>query len=452
MMRAGALAPADLQAACSQQIERLNPRLNAFITIANAPGTAEMQVGHSALASPHALDGIPVGVKDLFDTANLRTTAGSRFYADNVPTTDAAVVAKLKQAGAFVIGKTNTHEIALGVTSVNPHFGPCRNPWDTDRISGGSSGGSAVAVATGMALAAVGTDTGGSIRIPASLCGVVGLKPTYGRVSLRGVLPLSWNLDHAGPLTRNVEDAALLLEVMAGFDPEDPYSVDAPAAEFQTPLQDGIRGWRVALGAGEYVERADDEVRGAVEHAADVLAAAGAEVEAVECSFLHQAALANGVVTQADAAAFHRQRLNEHPDWFGEDVRRRLEAGRDLPAADYILARHTQAGIKRRLADFFETFEILLLPTTPNTAPVIEGDDTVAEARRLTRFTAPFNLAGLPAVSIPCGTDSRGLPIGLQMIAGAWREAGLLRAARAYERVSGWMGWQPPPIGQGATP
>jgi len=451
-MRTGALAPPDLQVACRQQIECLNPRLNAFITIAEVPRTAEIQAEELGLASGNTLAGIPIAVKDLFDTANLRTTAGSRFFQDNIPTTDAAVVAKLKRAGAFIIGKTNTHEIALGVTSVNPHFGPCRNPWDPARISGGSSGGSAVAVASGMALAAVGTDTGGSVRIPASLCGVVGLKPTYGRVSLRGVLPLSWNLDHAGPLTRNVGDAALMLQVMAGFDPDDSYSVDAPVGEYQAQLEDGISGWRVALGVGEYVEQADTEVRRAVERAADVLATAGAEVQAVECSFLHQGALANGLVTQADAAAVHRLRLIEHPDWFGDDVRHRLEAGRDLPAADYILARHTQADIKRRLASFFETFAILLLPTTPNTAPVIEGDDSVAQARRLTRFTAPFNLAGLPAVSIPCGTDGRGLPIGLQMIAGAWHEAGLLRAARAYENVSGWMGWQPPGMGQAGTP
>jgi aspartyl-tRNA(Asn)/glutamyl-tRNA(Gln) amidotransferase subunit A len=446
-IREGALAPAELQAACLQQIERFNPHLNAFITVGQVPGNVGKQPAIPGSASRGALAGIPIAVKDLFDTANLRTTEGSRFFKDHVPTTDAAVVAKLKQAGAFIIGKTNTHEIALGVTSVNPHFGPCHNPWDTARISGGSSGGSAVAVAAGMALAAVGTDTGGSIRIPASLCGVVGLKPTYGRVSLRGVLPLSWNLDHAGPLTRTVEDAALMLQVIAGYDPDDPYSVDAPAEDFLLHLEDGTRGWRVALGIGEYVEQADAEVRRAVEVASEVLARTGAEVSAVDCSFLHQAALANGLMTQADAAVYHRQRLLEQPDWFGDDVRRRLEAGRDLPAADYVLARHTQAEIKRRLARFFESFDILLLPTTPNTAPLIEGDDAVAQARRLTRFTAPFNLAGLPAVSIPCGSDGNGLPIGLQMIAGAWREAALLRAARAYEHASGWMGRRPPHTG-----
>jgi aspartyl-tRNA(Asn)/glutamyl-tRNA(Gln) amidotransferase subunit A len=258
------------------------------------------------------------------------------------------------------------------------------------------------------------------------------------------VLPLSWNLDHVGPLTRTVEDAALMLQVMEGYDPDDPYSVDAPAEDFQVHLEDGIRGWRVAFGIGEYVEQADAEVRQAIERAADVLATAGAEVRSVDISFLHQAALANGLVTQADAAAYHRQRLLEHRDWFGDDVRRRLEAGRDLPAADYVLARHTQAEIKRRLARFFESYEILLLPTTPNAAPLMAGDDAVAQARRLTRFTSPFNLAGLPAVSIPCGTDSKGLPIGLQMIAAAWREAALLRAARAYERASHWMGRRPP--------
>jgi aspartyl-tRNA(Asn)/glutamyl-tRNA(Gln) amidotransferase subunit A len=239
---------------------------------------------------------------------------------------------------------------------------------------------------------------------------------------------------------------------MAGFDPDDSYCVEAPVWDYQAQLEDGISGWRIALGVGEYVEQADAEVRRAVERAAGIFSTAGAEVQAVECSFLHRAALANGLVTQADAAAVHRQRLNEHPDWFGDDVRHRLEAGRDLSAADYILARHTQADIKRRLASFFETFDVLLLPTTPNTAPLIEGDDSVAQARRLTRFTAPFNLAGLPAVSIPCGTDGRGLPVGLQMIAGAWQEAGLLRAARAYESVSGWIGRDPPDMGHWSKP
>ncbi len=294
----GELTPAELQRACLHQIDRLNSRLNAFITVGQlprnddrAPGTAE------PVSTTNALAGIPIAVKDLFDTANVRTTAGSLFFKERVPTTDAAVVSRLKKAGAFIIGKTNTHEIALGVTSANPHFGSCLNPWDESRTPGGSSGGSAVAVATGMALAALGTDTGGSIRIPASLCGVVGLKPTYGRASLRGVFPLSWNLDHAGPLTRSVADAALMLQVIAAYDPNDPGSVDAPVDDFQAHLEEGIAGWRVAVGGGDYVEQADPEVRNALAVGADMMGRLGARVRPMDVSFLHQAAIANGLMT-----------------------------------------------------------------------------------------------------------------------------------------------------------
>ncbi len=391
-----------------------------------------------------SLRGIPIAVKDLFETANLRTTAGSLFFKDYVPSADARVVQKLKAAGAMIVGKTNTHEIALGVTTQNPHFGSCRNPWDESRIPGGSSGGSAVAVATGMALAALGTDTGGSIRIPASLCGVVGLKPTYGRVSVRGVVPLSWNLDHIGPLTSTVQDAALLLGVMAGYDPDDPWSVDRTTEDYRLNLGEGVRGWRVGLGSGEYVNGAEPEIAEAVRRAAKRLEGEGATVEEVDVSFLREAALANGTMTQADGATFHRERLSDHPDWFGEDVRMRLEAGRNTTSTDYSLARCTQAEMKRRLERLFETYDVLLLPTTPITAPPIDGGPAVAEARRLTRFTAPFNLTGVPAISMPCGFSQQGLPIGLQMVGPHWEEARLLRAAYTYEKISDTAGLRPP--------
>jgi len=237
-----------------------------------------------------------------------------------------------------------------------------------------------------------------------------------------------------------------MLQIMAGFDPQDPYSIDAPVEDFQGQLEEGIRGWRIALGVGDYVDGADAGVLQAVKEAAEVLASAGAEVTPVEVSFLRQAALANGLMTQSDGAAYHRQRLAEHPDWFGDDVRRRLESGRDLPAGDYVLARHTQAQIKHRLAGLLEDYNILLLPSTPSTAPPITGGDAVEQARRLTRFTAPFNLAGLPAISIPCGYDEQGLPMGLQMVGGAWKEAVLLRAARAYEQHHSYAERRPPGI------
>ena len=440
LLQGGKLTPPALAEACLAQIERLNPRLNAFITITRT-------LALSAQPSAGSLAGIPIAVKDLFETAGIRTTAGSKFFEDYVPREDAFVLRKLKAAGAVVIGKTNTHEIALGVTTNNPHFGTCRNPWDPEHIPGGSSGGSAVAVATGMALAALGTDTGGSIRIPAALCGVVGLKPTRGRVSLRGVIPLSWNLDHAGPITKTVGDAALMLQVMAGYDPENPGCVDAPVQDYLARLEEGIGGWRIALAAGEYIEDCDAQVLTAVQGAAGLFESAGAIVESVDMDWLRAAAQANGVMTPADAAAFHRERLAAHPDWFGADVRQRLETGRAFTSTEYALARRTQSETRRRFDALFARYDILLLPATPIPAPLIEGNDAVEQARRLTRFTAPFNLAGLPALSIPCGFSDGGLPIGSQLAARAWNEAGLLRAARAYERQVDW-GARRPLLGQ----
>ncbi len=455
-IQAGILLPKALSQACLHQIERLNPELKAFITVCDnvmendEENSAARRSAHGekgASQSPSgALNGIPIAIKDLIETKGIRTTAGSRFFTDYVPADDAVVVKKLKDAGAIILGKTNTHEIALGVTTSNPHFGTCRNPWDLSRIPGGSSGGSAVAVATGMALAALGTDTGGSIRIPASLCGVTGLKPSFGRVSVRGVFPLSWNLDHVGPLTRTVTDAALILQVIAGYDPHDPYSINLPVDDYSIGIENGIKDWRVALGVGEYLAEADPEVLEAVRQAARVFEKSGAAVDNVDVSFLRAAALAIGLMTPADGAAYHQQRLADHPDWFGADVRSRLEAGRSLASADYIGARRTQSETRRRLDEFFERYDLLLLPSTPIAAPLIEGTDAVEQARRLTRFTAPFNLTGLPALSVPCGFTSTGLPIGLQLVSRPWSEAAVLQAGRAYERETNWAARRPPNV------
>src|SRR5919109_1983865 len=280
LIRSQKTSPQDLVAACLRQIERLNPALRAFITVSDvvarsgeaatkqSPSVNKEIASGSALAM--TLGGIPMAVKDLFDTAGIRTTVGSKFFADNIPETDAFVIEKLKQAGAVIMGKTNTHEIALGVTGNNPHYGTARNPWNKTRIPGGSSSGSAIAVATGMALGALGTDTGGSIRIPASLCGVVGFKPTFGRVSLRGVFPLSWNLDHVGPLTRSVRDAALILQIIAVYDPLDPACVKMLTGEYLGHLKDDVKGRKIALGVGEFIETSDSEVLRAVREATRV--------------------------------------------------------------------------------------------------------------------------------------------------------------------------------------
>lgn len=432
-LRAGSMSAAELSEACLQSIERLNPAINAFITIIAEHSPVESSI---SLAAP--LAAIPIAVKDLYQTAGTLTTAGTSFFKQYVPKKDAVVVEKLKAAGAVIPGKTNTHEIALGVTGVNPHYGAVHNPWDTQRIAGGSSSGSAAAVAAGMCLAAMGTDTGGSIRIPASLCGVVGLKATYGRISVRGIFPLSWNLDHAGPLTKSVEDAAILLQVLAGYDPRDPASANMPVGNYISSLHEGVNGWRVAVLTGEYAWDADPEVLDAVRAAAQVFEKLGAQVLPVEMNFLREAALANSLMTQADGAAFHRERLTEHPLGFGEDVRLRLETGAAFTSTEYALARRTQSETRRRMETFFEEYDLLLTPATPTPAPFIAGNDALQQARRLTRFTAPFNLTGLPALSVPCGFSTSGLPIGLQIVSPAWNEARLLQAGAAYEAATPW--------------
>ncbi len=446
-LHAGEVTAQDLAEACFRQIERLNPQLNAFITVVDVRFALETQLPATVHPVTSALRGIPIALKDLFDTAGVRTTAGSTFFSDHIPETDAFVVEKIKQAGAIIVGKTNTHEIALGVTGNNPHYGTARNPWDPARIPGGSSSGSAIAVATGMALGALGTDTGGSIRIPASLCGVVGFKPTFGRVSLRGVFPLSWNLDHVGPLTKCVKDAALMLQVISAYDPIDPASQKMLTGDYLGHLVDDMEGRKIALGVGQYIDGADPKVFAAVCEAAKVFEAMGCKVQEANVDWLRDAALANKTMTQSDGAAVHRDRLREHPEMFGEDIRRRLEEGTKTTSTEYILARRTQTEMKKRFESFFESYDLLLTPTTPIAAPTVEGHDAVEQAGRLTRFTAPFNLAGLPAISVPCGFTQSGLPIGLQIVSRAWAESKVLNAGYAYEQATEWH-LRVPPLAQ----
>jgi aspartyl-tRNA(Asn)/glutamyl-tRNA(Gln) amidotransferase subunit A len=437
-LREQKISARELVEACSRQTERLNSKLNAFITVIPPEEAIKAQLPESKSSSSHSLRGIPLAIKDLFDIAGVRTTIGSKFFADTIPEQDGFVIEKLKQAGAILMGKTNTHEIALGITGNNPHYGTARNPWDTARIPGGSSSGSAIAVATGMALGALGSDTGGSIRIPASLCGVVGFKPTFGRVSLRGVFPLSWNLDHVGPLTKCVRDAALMLQIMAVYDPLDPASIKMLTGDYLGHLKDDVKGRKIALGTGAFIETSDREVLDAVRDAAKVFEALGCKVQEEDVSWLKAAALANKLMTQSDGAAVHRERLKEHPELFGDDIRRRLEDGANTSLTDYILARRTQTEVRKRLELFFETYDFLIIPTTPIAAPTIEGHDAVEQAARLTRFTAPFNLAGLPALSLPGGFTKDGLPIGLQIISRAWGESKVLNIGHAFEQATQW--------------
>jgi aspartyl-tRNA(Asn)/glutamyl-tRNA(Gln) amidotransferase subunit A len=379
-----------------------------------------------------------VALKDLYDVKGEVTTAGSKIFADNIATEDSAVAARLRSAGAVLLGKTNLHEWAFGVTNQNPHFGKAKNPWDRARIPGGSSGGTAIAVATGMCFLSPGSDTGGSIRIPAALCGIAGLKPTYGRVSLRGAVPLSWTLDHPGPLARSVRDLAIALGALAGHDALDPASADVPVDDYVSTIDQGITGIRVLIPTSHFFDNIDAQVDEAVREAARVLASLGAMVSEGPLPRTAELRETQGGILSVDAAAFHRDRLREREADFGLDVLARLRGGQGISGTETALARRRQSEIRREWVRVLRAVDLILTPTTPIPAPPREGQDAVAAAMRLTANTAPFNFTGLPALSIPCGFTKEGLPIGLQLAAGPWREVTLLRAAHAYEAATKW--------------
>jgi aspartyl-tRNA(Asn)/glutamyl-tRNA(Gln) amidotransferase subunit A len=447
LMQKGDLSSVELTEAHLKKISVLDPQLNAFITVTPESAINQAKAADRIFAQyratggpgPGLLCGIPIALKDLYETKGIRTTAGSKFFKDYIPANDAFTVRRLFNAGAVLAGKLNMHEIALGVTTINPHFGTSRNPRALDRITGGSSGGSAAALVAGLCMGSLGSDTGGSIRIPSSLCGCVGLKPTFGRVSLRGVLPLSWNLDHAGPMARTVMDTAILLQTIAGYDAEDPYSVDVPVDDFLAGIKEGVAGWRVALAKGDFFsEKTDPCVEKAVDEAALVFQSLGARVESVDFADAREASRANSLMTISDAAAFHEERLMTRPGDFGEDVRERLQMGAAISSTRYIKARRTQSLLRHSFIRFFDSYDLLLSPATAVPAPPVEGPSALEQAALLTRFTGPFNLTGLPAISIPCGLTGDGLPMGLQISGPSWSEAKILQAAYAYEKVARW--------------
>jgi aspartyl-tRNA(Asn)/glutamyl-tRNA(Gln) amidotransferase subunit A len=448
LMRRKDLSPVELTQACLERIGRLDARLRAFITVTREEALVAAQRAASAIARGNhkgPLHGIPLALKDLFDTAGVRTTAGSKIMADRVPREDAEATARLKAAGAVILGKLNMHEFAYGATGVNPHYGAALNPWDPTRISGGSSSGSGAAVAAGMALGALGTDTGGSVRIPAALCGITGLKPTYGRVSRRGVIPLSWALDHVGPMARTASDAALILKAIAGHDPGDETSSEEPVPDYAKMLEDPrLRGLRVGVPREYFFDVVDAEVLAAVRGAISALGEIGTQVSEVSLPHIAEAPAAVNAIMLPEALAYHRRWLAERPEDYGDDVRRRLEMGLLYPAVSYIEAQRLRSLIVKKWRErVFDRVHMLAVPTTPVPAPGLEEGDLQATLT-LVRFTNPFNLVGLPAVSVPCGFTSGGLPIGLQLV-GRWFEEGtVLAAAHAYQQATDWHKRAPP--------
>jgi aspartyl-tRNA(Asn)/glutamyl-tRNA(Gln) amidotransferase subunit A len=443
-LRRRELSPVELTTVALARIDRVEPGLHAFVTVMAgearaAARAAEQEIGAGRYRGP--LHGVPIGVKDLCETAGVPTTAGSSFLARWIPDRDAAVVRRLREAGAVIIGKLNLHEFAFGATGINPHAGTARNPWDPDRVTGGSSSGSGAAVAAGTCFAALGSDTGGSIRIPASLCGVVGIKPTHGRVSLRGVVPLAPSLDTVGPMARSVRDAALLLQAIAGHDPEDPWSVDVPVGDYSAHLDAGVAGIRVGVPSEYAFDGCEPEVAAAAARAVAVLESLGARRVEVKGDALGLWWIANMDVLLAEAADFHRQRYEVHATGFGEDVRGILAAALALPASQRASAARLRDALRRGEAEerLFVAADVLLMPATPVVAPRVADVAPADPLASLTHNTAPFNLAGLPALSIPCGVTTTGLPIGLQIVGRHWDEATLLRVAAAYEAARGAM-------------
>jgi aspartyl-tRNA(Asn)/glutamyl-tRNA(Gln) amidotransferase subunit A len=448
LIQSGSLSPVELTRAHLERIERLQPHLNAYITLVADQALKQARIAELEVRDPLTyrgrLHGIPIALKDLYETAGIRTTAGSSFMKDYVPTDDAFVVKRLRDAGAILLGKLNMHEWALGVINDNAHYGPCRNPWDVTRSPGGSSGGSGAALAAGLCMGSLGSDTRGSIRIPAALCGVVGLKPTYGRLSLRGVIPLSWSLDHAGPMARSVEDVALLMDAITAYDADDPGCVNAPLEPFgyEHGLMIDPVFWKVAVLRGPFFETASPEVQAAFESALQTLRAHEvSQFELVDVQFpdMREFWLESRIITAVDAATYHETRLKTAPEGFGPDVRERMLGGLAFSGAEYARARRAQTILTRRLTTILDEYDLIVTSTTPMTAPTLEAGPELDAARlSLSSFTAPFNMAGLPAISIPCGFTPAGLPMGLQLAGKHWAEADVLRAALAYEQVTAW--------------
>ena len=447
------LSPVELVDAHLRRIDSTDDRLNSFITLLREESMGAAREAERAVASGSylgPLHGIPIGLKDLYYTKGIRTTIGSKILRDFVPDSDAAVTERFKDAGAIIIGKLQMHEFALGATSENPHDGPARNPWDTSRVTGGSSGGSGAAVAAGLCMGALGSDTGGSVRIPASLCGIVGLKPTFGRVSRHGVYPLSWSLDTVGPMTRTVRDAALVLNAIAGHDRRDPSSSRRPTEDFTATLDRDIRGTRVGIPREYFFDLMDPQVGEAMHRTAGVLEELGATVDEVSIPVLDHSLAISSTILQAEAAEVHADHLRDRAHDIGEDVRTRLYEGALTLATDYIKAQRARSIFNQQFAGAMERFDVLLAPTCPIGAPrmgertVPVGDKTAPALSLLSRLTRPFNISGVPVVSVPCGFTDSAMPIGVQIAGRPFDEATVLRVAHAYEQVTDWHTRRPP--------
>ena len=434
MIRGKSVSSVELTRASLARIDKVQPVLNAYITITREQALADAQTLDDELRrgkSRGPFHGIPIALKDNIDTAGVRTTGASNVFKDRVPADDAKVARRMKNAGAVLLGKLNLHEFAYGGTSAVTAFGPVHNPWDPTRTPGGSSGGPGAAVAAEMCFASIGTDTAGSIRIPASYCGIVGLKPTFGRVSIRGIIPLSWNLDHAGPMCRTVEDAAMLLQVIAGYDPLDPTTAETPVPDYVRSLKNPTSKLRIGLPRKPYFDTLNADVGKAMDAALGVIAKLTASTKDVTLP----SAVGGGTIFGVEAYTWHKEWITKSPELYQPPVRSALQNGANIKPDVYATALRDLARTRREIRAVFNDVDLLVLPTMADPPFQIE---TGLTRNVSARNTSPFDSYGIPVISIPCGFTSEGLPIGLQIAGAPWAEPTVLALAHAYEQATEW--------------
>jgi aspartyl-tRNA(Asn)/glutamyl-tRNA(Gln) amidotransferase subunit A len=439
------VSPVELTQVCLARIERLNPKLNAFIIVTDMVALetarkAEAEIARGEWKGP--LHGIPLAVKDLIETSGVKTTAASTVLKDHVPTADAEVIRRLKSAGAILLGKLNLHEFAYGGSGIIGHFGPALNPWKTAHATGGSSSGSATAVAACLCYGAIGTDTAGSIRLPAACCGITGLKPTYGLVSTRGVIPLSWSLDHVGPMARTAADAALMLQAIAAYDPQDVCSQKFPPVYYPSAIEEGTAALRLGV-PRDFWNEVDGEIKHAVDAAVAALGKITAGTQDIELS-----TDTDRTLVRCEAYAYHQKYLPQREQDYDPETLRRIRSGADVTVAQYIHAQRELLRQRHQILHLFERVDLILTPTTPVLAPTLAELQSAPEQLRnkemvMLRNTRPFNVYGLPSISLNCGFSKSGLPIGLQITGAPGTEGAVLALAHAYQKQSDWHKQKP---------
>ncbi|MGM8365263.1 amidase [Virgibacillus sp. W0181] len=437
------VSPVEITTAVIDEIEGKNDLINAYIRVdsneaMSCAKQAEADIVKGKYIGP--LHGIPMALKDIFYFKGKKMTVGSRIHKDFTPTYDATVVKKLKQQGVIFTGSLNMHEYAYGVTTTNPHYGTCRNPWDMNKIPGGSSGGSAAAVSANMTIASLGTETGGSLRAPAAFCGVVSLKPTYGSVSKYGCFPLARTLDHIGPITKTVDDAALLFNRIAGYDPSDPDSIHTASVEYAKHEISNMKDLVIGIDEEQFFTGVDNEIAEKVKKVIRFMSSVGAKTELVHLDTFAETAETYAKTVAAEASVVHEKNLRAHAGDFGSDVRERLERGKEIPAVDYIKAQQKREEIRQEFKRIFEKVDVLIAPSVPFTAPAVGDDDVWVNNSKVSiydlgsRLIRPATLIGIPAISVPCGF-SKGMPVGVQVMGAPFQEELVLQVAKVIESM-----------------